>query len=83
MAKVLKGKIISDKMDKTVVVSVDRYTKHPKYEKFFSVSKKFKVHDEKNEYKTGDKVTIKECEPMSRDKHFRVVPNVKGKDNKE
>ncbi len=73
MAKKLKGKVISDKMEKTVVVSVDSYKKHPKYKKYISVSKKYKVHDEKNEYKVGDKVMIEECRPISKDKHFSVV----------
>ncbi len=73
MAKKLKGKVVSDKMEKTVVVSVDSYKKHPKYKKYISVSKKYKVHDEKNEYKVGDKVLIEERRPISKDKHFAVV----------
>lgn len=73
MAKKLKGKVVSDKMEKTVIVSVDSYKKHPKYKKYISVSKKYKVHDEKNEYKVGDKVMIEERRPISKDKHFAVV----------
>ncbi len=73
MAKKLKGKVVSDKMEKTVIVSVDSYKKHPKYKKYISVSKKYKVHDEKNECKVGDKVMIEECRPVSKDKHFAVV----------
>lgn len=70
---ILKGVVISDKMDKTVIVSVSRFIKHPLYGKFFKVSKKYKAHDEENKYKTGDKVGIVETKPISRDKHFKVV----------
>jgi len=69
----LKGVIVSDKMDKTVVVSVNQYKEHPKYKKRYSVSKKYKAHDEKNEYKTGDKVIIHECRPLSKDKKWEVI----------
>jgi len=71
--KQLKGVVVSDKMDKTVVVTVDRYIEHPKYKKFFTVSKKYKAHDEKNEYKIGDKVIIEESRPISKDKSFVVL----------
>ncbi|MEW5907836.1 MAG: 30S ribosomal protein S17 [Patescibacteria group bacterium] len=71
--KKLKGIVVSDKMDKTVVVIVNRYKQHPKYKKFFKISKKYKAHDEKNEYKIGDKVIIQECKPISKDKHFKVI----------
>ncbi len=74
--KKLKGEIVSDAMDKTVVVLVNRYKKHPKYKKYISVSKKYKAHDEKNEYKKGDKVVIEECRPISKDKHFRVAEKI-------
>jgi small subunit ribosomal protein S17 len=69
----LKGVIVSDKMDKTVVVSVSRFIKHPLYGKFYKVSKKYKAHDEENKYKTGDKVEIIETRPISKDKRFKVV----------
>ena len=75
-AKRLKGVIVSDKMDKTVVVKIDRYVEHPKYEKRFTISKKFKAHDEKNEYKEGDVVIIEECRPLSKDKTFKVIEKV-------
>lgn len=71
--KKLKGTILSDKMQKTVVVAVDRYVKHPKYKKYIKKTKRYKAHDEKKEYKTGDKVVIQECRPMSKDKRFEVV----------
>jgi small subunit ribosomal protein S17 len=73
MAKKLKGVVISDKMDKTVVVLVSRYVKHPKYKKYIKKSKKFKAHDEKKEYKKGDMVIIQECRPISKDKNWRVI----------
>ena len=73
MAKKLKGVVVSDKMDKTVVVLVSRYVKHPKYKKFIIKSKKFKAHDEKKKYKVGDKVIIEECRPISKDKHWKVI----------
>ncbi|HEY4513288.1 MAG TPA: 30S ribosomal protein S17 [Candidatus Paceibacterota bacterium] len=70
---VLKGVVVSDKMDKTIVVSVSRFIKHPLYGKFYKVSKKYKVHDEENKYKVGDQVEIVETRPISKDKRFRVV----------
>lgn len=76
-AKRLKGAVVSNKMNKTVVVKVDRYVEHPKYEKRFTISKKFKAHDENNEYKEGDVVIIEECRPISKDKTFKVVEKVK------
>jgi len=69
----LKGVVVSDKMDKTIVVSVSRFIKHPLYGKFYKVSKKYKAHDEENKYKTGDKVEIVETRPISKDKKFKVV----------
>lgn len=74
-AKVLKGVVISDKMDKTVVVSVSRFVKHPLYGKFYKVSKKYKAHDENNKHKVGDTVEIVSTRPISKDKRFRVVNN--------
>jgi len=71
--KQLKGKVVSDKMQKTVVVSVSRYIQHPKYKKFYSVDKKYKAHDEKGDYKVGDTVIIEESRPISKDKHFVVI----------
>ena len=70
---ILKGVVVSDKMDKTVVVSVSRFVKHPLYGKFYKVSKKYKAHDENNACKVGDKVEIIETRPISKDKRFKVV----------
>ena len=73
----LRGVVVSDKMNKTVVVSVSRFIEHPKYGKFYKVSKKYKAHDEENAYKTGDKVEIVSTRPISKDKKFAVVGKVK------
>jgi len=70
---VLKGVVISDKMDKTVVVSVSRFIKHPKYGKYYKVNKKYKAHDEENKCKMGDKVEITETRPISKDKKFKIL----------
>lgn len=67
------GLVISDKMDKTVVVSVEDMVKHPLYGKIVKKSKNFKAHDETNECNTGDKVRIMETRPLSKDKRWRVV----------
>jgi small subunit ribosomal protein S17 len=72
-SRLLKGTVVSDKMQKTVVVKVERIKEYPKYQARFRVAKKYKAHDEKGEYKTGDKVVIQECRPLSKDKHWRVV----------
>ncbi len=74
-AKVLKGVVVSDKMDKTVVVSVSHFIKHPLYGKFYKISKKYKAHDENNSHKIGDTVEIVSTRPISKDKKFRVVNN--------
>lgn len=71
--KTLEGVVVSDKMQKTLVVTVERYVKHPKYGKYFTISKKYKAHYEGNDIKVGDKVTIVECRPRSKDKHFEVT----------
>ena len=71
--KFLKGVVVSDKMDKTIVVSVERFIKHPLYGKFYKVSKKYKAHDEGNIHKVGDTVEIVETRPISKDKRFKVV----------
>ena len=70
---ILKGVVVSDKMDKTVVVSVSRFIKHPLYGKFYKVSKRYKAHDEENKHKIGDKVEIVETRPISKDKRFTVI----------
>ena len=71
--KVLKGTVVSDKMAKTVVVEVERFIKHPKYGKYFKRSKTYKAHDAEGKYKMGDVVEIRECHPLSKDKHFEVI----------
>lgn len=68
-----KGVVVSDRMDKTVVVKVDTLKAHSKYLKRYTQSKKYKVHDEENTYKVGDKVTFIECKPVSKDKKHTVV----------
>ena len=72
----LKGVIVSDKMNKTVVVAVNRYRKHPKYKKYFKITKRFKVHDDKGEFHTGDKVLIEESRPLSKEKRWVVVGKI-------
>lgn len=69
----MTGLVISDKMDKTVVVKVDMRKRHDKYKKSYTVSKKFKAHDEANEYKAGDRVVIESTKPISKDKKFKVL----------
>ena len=69
----LTGVVVSDKMMKTVVVKVDVRKRHLKYKKAYTVSKKYKAHDETNQYKTGDKVIIESIRPMSKDKKFKVI----------
>ncbi|MFA4880923.1 MAG: 30S ribosomal protein S17 [Candidatus Doudnabacteria bacterium] len=74
--RVLQGIVVSDKMDKTRVVVVVRTKTHPKYFKRYKVARRYKAHDEKNEYHTGDKVLIEECRPLSREKRWRVIKKV-------
>jgi len=77
IAKKIKGIVVSDKMDKTIVVSVSRVKTHPIYQKKYTVSKKYQVHDEANSYKTGDVVEISSSKPVSRKKHFVVIGKAK------
>ncbi len=77
MAKVLIGKVISTKMNKTVTVLVERKMRHPLYRKVITRHKKYKAHNDELELNIGDKVEIKETRPISRDKHFRVVEKLK------
>ena len=72
----ITGVVVSDKMAKTRVVAVSRLKKHPIYLKYFKVTTKFKAHDENNEYKTGDKVTIEESRPLSREKRWRIINKI-------
>jgi len=71
--KELIGVVVSDKMDKTIVVKVERLVTHPLYKKTIKKSKKYKVHDEENKAKTGDKVKIMETRPLSKEKRWRLV----------
>jgi small subunit ribosomal protein S17 len=71
--KKIDGVVVSDKMDKTVVVNAQRFVKHKKYGKFYKIDKKYKAHDENNEYKVGDKVNIEETRQISKDKNFKVL----------
>jgi small subunit ribosomal protein S17 len=71
--KVYRGRVVSDKMDKTITVAVDTYVNHPVYGKRVRYTKKFKAHDEQNQAKTGDIVRIMETRPLSATKHFRLV----------
>ena len=71
--KSLKGTVVSDKMEKTIVVAVTRFIKHPKYGKFLKITKKYKAHDEANTKKVGDQVVISETRPLSKDKRFTIV----------
>jgi small subunit ribosomal protein S17 len=75
--KVFEGQVISDKMQKTVVVKTTRISKHPKYSRIMKSSNKFKAHDENGIAKMGDTVCIEETRPLSKDKRFRVVSVIK------
>ena len=70
--RTMKGVVAGDKMDKTVVVKVNTTKTHPKYLKRYKVSKKYKAHDEKNEFKVGDQVLLVEARPMSKEKRWEV-----------
>jgi small subunit ribosomal protein S17 len=67
------GKVVSDKMDKTIVVAIETKVRHPLYGKTVNRTTKFKVHDENNEAKIGDRVSIMETRPLSKDKRWRLV----------
>ncbi len=82
MINKLQGIVISDKMNKTVVVEVERIKEHPRYKKRYKVHKKYKAHDEDEKYSIGDKVIIKECRPVSKDKRWRVIEKVEDKNLK-
>ena len=71
--RVLRGKVVSDKMDKTIVVEIATKKSHPLYGKSVKFSRRFKAHDANNEAKIGDTVEIMETRPLSKDKHFRLV----------
>jgi small subunit ribosomal protein S17 len=69
----LSGTVLKAAMQKTIVVGVTRFVKHPKYQKYLKITKKYKAHDENNAAKVGDQVTIVETRPISKDKHFTLV----------
>lgn len=71
--KTLQGTVVSNKMDKTVVVAIKRSSPHPLYKKIQRTTKRYKAHDPRNECQIGDTVNIMECRPLSRQKNFRVV----------
>ncbi len=73
LKRTLTGTVVSDKMDKTVTVLVERKVKHPRLGKIVSVSKKYHAHDENNEFHPGDVVTIEECRPLAKTKAWRVT----------
>ena len=73
--KKFSGIVVSDKMEKTIVVKVDRIKSHPKYHKRYAVSKRYKVHDEKSSFKIGDKISFIECRPLSKEKRWRAIYN--------
>ncbi|OGZ64661.1 MAG: 30S ribosomal protein S17 [Candidatus Staskawiczbacteria bacterium RIFCSPLOWO2_01_FULL_40_39] len=71
--KKLTGIVVSDKMQKTAVVKVERIKEHPKYKRRYKIHTKYKAHDENKEYKVGDKVVIEETAPISKDKKWKVI----------
>jgi small subunit ribosomal protein S17 len=74
--KLLQGTVVSDKMKKTVVVEVERMKEHPKYRRRFKVHKRYKAHDQNQEYHMGDKVVIEETKPISKDKNWIVIKKI-------
>ena len=76
MAQEQKGVVVSHAMDKTVVVRVERYAKHPKYQKYIRRSKRYKAHDPENQYRTGDAVVIASSRPISKEKRWVVLRKV-------
>ena len=75
--KILTGVVVSDKPNKTITVLIERKYSHPVLKKVIKVKKKYNAHDEDNKYKTGDKVTIIESKPFSKNKKFQVMENSK------
>ncbi|MFY9463198.1 MAG: 30S ribosomal protein S17 [Candidatus Sungiibacteriota bacterium] len=75
--RTLNGTVISAKMQKTIVVRVDTLKQHPKYGKHYRVSKKFKAHDEKSEYRVGDIIMMQEARPLSREKRWQAIALIK------
>ncbi|MCD5396526.1 MAG: 30S ribosomal protein S17 [Candidatus Pacebacteria bacterium] len=81
--KRLQGVVVSDKMQKTVVVKVERQKFHPKFKVYYRVHKKYKAHDEKNECRVGDWVIIEETRPLSKEKKWRVIEIIRREEAKE
>ena len=75
----LKGIVVSDKMNKTIVVEVESWKKHSKYKKIYKSHKKYQAHDEKEKSKIGENVIIEECRPISKDKKWRVISKLETK----
>ena len=75
--KILTGIVVSDKPDKTITVLIERKYSHPVLKKIVKVRKKYNAHDENNKFKTGDKVSIVESRPFSKNKRFQVMENLK------
>ncbi|MCG9967857.1 30S ribosomal protein S17 [Pelotomaculum terephthalicicum JT] len=73
LRKVLTGRVVSDKMEKTVVVAVETLVKHPRYQRIIRRTRKFKAHDAENSCRIGDKVKVMETRPLSKEKRWRVV----------
>lgn len=71
--RTVQGRVVSDKMDKTITVAVERFVKHPIYGKFIKRTTKLHAHDETNQCQKGDVVTIKECRPLSKSKNWMLV----------
>jgi len=74
--KLLQGIVVSDKMQKTVVVEVESINEHPKYKRKYKFHKRFKAHDEVKQYHVGDKVVIEESKPISKDKNWVVIKKI-------
>ena len=75
--KILKGIVVSDKPNKTITVVIERKYQHPVLKKVVKVKKKYNAHDENNKFKSGDKVSIIECRPYSKNKKFEVMGDIK------
>ena len=71
--RIMQGVVVSDRMEKTIVVNVERKFPHPLYKKFIKRSKRYHVHDEDNQFKMGDIVNIQECRPLSKSKRWEVI----------
>ena len=71
--RILTGRVVSDRMEKSIVVAISRRTQHPLYKKYITRTKKVKAHDESNECRAGDRVRIAECRPLSKNKRWRIV----------